>query len=306
MFDHSTNMAHQVEVGINQTLQPVTSLNGTPHLRLVKKPDEIPEVLDLRDPDTVRRAFQWVSYIVDHYFRAEVQGTEYLSDKAALIISTHNGGIAMPDLYSLFIAYYRRFGLETRVYGLAHNAAFKIPILGPLLEKFGAIPASRENASLVLKHDLPLVLCPGGDVDSLKPYSERHSIRFGDRRGFIKLALKEQVPIIPVVSVGAHETMFILNDGAKLARALRLDKMLRVKTAPIGFGFPTGFNIAGIGTVPIPAKIKLRVLPPIFFHEPSSAAEDDGIVERCFDRVRREMQLALTDMASQRRSLFFG
>jgi 1-acyl-sn-glycerol-3-phosphate acyltransferase len=307
LIDNSTNYAFEIENECPRERAPIpTSPSRAPHLHLIKNKPEVPKVLTKRDPEAIRQAFPWIAALADHYYRADIEGGEYLSDKASLIVTTHNGGIAMPDLYSLFVAYFRRFGLETAVYGLGHKAAFRIPVLGPMLEKFGAIPANRENGRIVLRHDYPLVVCPGGDVDCLQPYAQRHEICFGSRRGFIRLAIQEQVPVIPVVSVGAHETMFILNDGEKLARKLRIDKLLRVKTVPIGFGFPNGLNIAGLGTIPLPAKIKLRVLPPIFFREPPAAAEDKEVVERCFQIVRREMQRTLTDMAAQRRSLLFG
>ncbi len=263
-------------------------------------------MLGKRDPAALREAYPWIAAVTDKYFRAEVEGVEHLSAEASLIVSTHNGGTAMPDLYSLFVAFSRRFGIDTPAYGMAHAALFQIPVFGPTLEKFGAIPASRQNASTVLREGFPLLICPGGDEDSLKPFSRRHEVNFGKRRGFIRLAIREQAPIVPIVSVGAHEVVFMLNDGRGLAKALRLDKIARVKTAPFSFGFPNGLSIAGLGSIPLPSKIKLRVLPPIFFNEPPSAADDSVTVERCYERVRQQMQLALSELASQRRLPVFG
>lgn len=259
-----------------------------------------------RDPKAIREVFPYIAAMADHYFRSRVEGVEHLSDEGSLLVSTHNGGIAMPDLYCLFVAYFRHFGLETPVYGLAHSFALKIPGFGPTISKFGAIPASRENASLVLREGFPLLVCPGGDEDSLKPFARRHEIRFGRRRGFIRLAIKEQVPLVPVVSVGAHETMMVLNDGRRLARSLMLDRLFRIKSAPLTLSFPQGLGIAGLGSLPLPAKIRSRVLEPIFLHEPPSAANDPERVEACFEHVRDKMQAALSQLATRRKRVFFG
>ena len=274
---------------------------GTSHLRLMESVPRLPAVLTRRDPDTIRRAFPWVARIVDHYFRTDIQGAENLSDEACLITSTHNGGMATPDAYGLAVAFWRRFGLETPAYGLMHKAAFHIPLMGPFLVKMGAIPASRENARIALRANFPVVLCPGGDIDSLKPYTQRHKIVFGNRKGFIRMAISQQVPIIPVVSVGAHETLFVLNDGRRTARLSGFSRLFRIKSVPLAVGFPMGLTPAGLGNIPLPSQITIRILPRIELAEAPRAADDPAVVQRCYDHVVQTMQTALDDLAARRR-----
>lgn len=226
--------------------------------------------------------------------------------EAALVVSTHNGSINFPDLYCTMAAFWRRFGIETPAYGLMHKLAFKIPVLGNLLTKMGALPASRKNAEMVLDEGFPLLVCPGGDEDALKPYADRHRITFGKRRGFIRLAIRKQVPIVPVISVGAHETIFILNNGSKTARFLRVDKLLRVKSVPFALSFPFGFTIAGLMSIPLPSKIHIQVLPPIHFDVPAEKEHDADEVEKCFEKVRSTMQDALDLLAEKRRWPLLG
>jgi 1-acyl-sn-glycerol-3-phosphate acyltransferase len=285
---------------------PKSRREQAPHLRLVYSAPNLDPVLTRRDPAFIRRIFPLMTTVVDRYFRTEVEGVENLSDRACMIVSTHNGGIATPDIHCLLVAYWRRFGLETPGYGLMHQAAFHIPGLGPFLTRVGAIPANRRSAGIALRAGFPLLVCPGGDVDSLKPFRDRHRICFGRRRGFIRLAIREQVPIIPSVSVGAHETMFVLNDGRRMAERIGLSKIFRIKSVPLVLSFPFGLTPAGIFSIPLPSKIRIRVLPRIELHEPPGAADDDAVVERCFEHVRRAMQDALDDLASRRRRVFFG
>jgi 1-acyl-sn-glycerol-3-phosphate acyltransferase len=293
--------------------QPARPRRSRPDLKVVEEVaearparPEIPALLKKRDPGLARKIFPVLSALTDHYYRSEIEGVEHLTDERSMVVCTHNGSINTPDLYVLMVAFWRRFGLETPGYGMMHRAAFRIPMLGETLERLGALPASRKNAEMVLDHGFPLLVCPGGDIDALKPYRQRHTITFGERRGFIRLAIKKQVPLTPVISVGAHETLFILNDGAKLARLLRLDKLMRVKSAPFSFSFPFGLGIAGLGSLPLPSKIKVRVLEPIDLGVSPEAADDPEIVEQCFERVRDTMQRSLDELASRRRWPIIG
>lgn len=272
-----------------------------PHLRLVPQVRQVHPLLAQRDPGFIRRIFPRLSWFTDRYFRSEVDGVEHLSERASLIVSTHNGGIFMPDLLSLSVAFWRRFGIETPGHGLFHALGMKVPGYGRVAIKLGALPASRHNARLALEADRPILLCPGGDADNLKPFSKRHQITFGQRRGFIRLAIQQQVPIIPSVSVGAHEVFFVLNDGRRLAERTGVARLLRLKTIPLTLSFPFGLTPGGVGALPLPSKVRVQVLPKIELGESPSAADDPEVVERCFEHVRSTMQRALDQLASKRR-----
>lgn len=272
-----------------------------PYLRLVKPHRKLPPMLSKRDPHLIRKIYPYLAALSDHYYRAEVEGLENLNYEASLVVSTHNGSINTPDLYCLMVAFWRRFGLETPGYGLMHKVAFKVPLLGEFLTKLGALPASNKNGNQVLDAGFPLLVCPGGDMDALKPFKRRHQITFGNRKGFIKMAIRKGVPIIPVVSVGAHETLFILNDGKWLARLLRTDRIFRLKSVPFSFSAPFGFTIGGLLSIPLPSKIRIRVLEPIHMNVPREAEHDEATVERCFQKVKQTMQASLDDLAAQRK-----
>ncbi len=280
---------------------PGASPLRAPHLRVVPPEAEVNPILQQRDPAFIRRIYPYMAALVDRYYRAEVQGVENMTDRASLVISTHNGSYYMPDLLALQVAYWRRFGMETPSYGMAHKAAIEMPIARDYAPKLGALYASPENARIVLESDAPLLICPGGDRDALKPFSQRHQIKFGKRMGFVRTALKYQVPIIPVVSVGAHEVFYGLTEGKGLARLMRFDKMFRIKSVPLTIGFPFGLMPGALGYIPLPSKVNVRVLEPISFQEPPSAAEDPEVVERLFNQVVRTMQDSLDELASRRR-----
>jgi len=274
-----------------------------PHLHLVRRnpAGDLDARLRRRDPAFIRRVAPILAWMTDVWFRAEVEGTRNLSAGPALMVSTHNGSLHTPDLYTLMVAFWRRFGVETPGYGLMHRLAFRLPLLGRFLERLGALPAEPENGRVALRAGHPVLVCPGGDVDALKPWRNRHVVDFGQRRGFVRLAIEEQVPIVPIVSVGAHETVFVVTDGQALARRVPFARRLRLKSVPLAVGFPFGLTPAGVGNIPLPTKVRQRILPPIRIDAPREAAEDPAFVDQWFRRIQSIMQTAVDELAAERR-----
>lgn len=107
------------------------------------------------------------------------------------------------------------------------------------------------------------------------------------------------MPIIPIVTAGGAESVLVLTDGERLARALRLDKLLRLKTLPVTVSVPWGVNVGAVGLLPylpLPSKLHTRVLQPMFVGPDEDA---DSYAER----VHTAMQDALTEMTAHRRPL---
>lgn len=94
-----------------------------------------------------------------------------------------------------------------------HPSVWKIsPLISRLAAQMGAVRADPKMAIAALEAGAAVLVYPGGAEDLYKPYHLRHQIHFAGRQGFIKLALQQEVPIIPVISKGAHETLLILGD----------------------------------------------------------------------------------------------
>jgi 1-acyl-sn-glycerol-3-phosphate acyltransferase len=144
-----------------------------------------------------------------------------------------------------------------------------------------------------------VLVLPGGDIEAGKPFSDRDRIMFGGRRGFAKLAMDAGVPIVPVVTAGAGESLLVLSSGRRLARALRLDKTLRIKALPVSVSLPWGVNVGAVGMLPylpLPTKLDTAVLPAMQ-PQPGETHEQFG------DRVESAMQARLTEMTKDRRPL---
>jgi 1-acyl-sn-glycerol-3-phosphate acyltransferase len=202
-----------------------------------------------------------------------------------------------PDMFCHMVAFWRRYGAERPSYGLMHDVPFHVPVAGPWLNASGAIAANPANAGRALARGAAVLVFPGGDIDACKPTSAQYTIRFGRRRGFIRLAIREQVPIVPIVSAGAHQSLWIATDGRRIAEWLDLPRLARSNVAPIGVALPWGL-IVGVPLphLPPPVKIHTRMLRPIDLGVPKEAAQDPAEVERAFDRVVGVMSAAMEDL----------
>lgn len=261
-----------------------------------------------RDPGFLRSAKPWLELFAS-YFRPEVRGFDRLPDTGPmLVIGNHSGGQLPPDVPILLTAWWRERGEEEPLYALMHSIVFALPGVGSYLARGGAVEAGRENAEAILARGGILVDFPGGDREVFRPWSERNTIDFGGHVGFVKLALRTGAPIVPAVSVGAHESVIVLTRGEGLARRLRLDKLFRVSVLPLVAGPPFGIVPGGIPTFPLPATVTVELLEPIDWsdrHGPEDA-DDDVIVRACYDEVVEAMQTAMDRLAAERRYPIIG
>src|SRR5437763_8388935 len=220
--------------------------------------------LDERDPDYIRETLPGMWLLASFYFRAEVQGLENIpADGPVLLVGNHSGGNLTPVTLVFTLAFDTYFSVERRFYQLAHNLVLAMPMLASL-RKYGTVAASAANANKALDSGAALLVYPGGDYEVHRPSWDSARVNFGGRKGYIRLALEKDVPIVPVVSLGGQETALFLSRGERLARLLRLDKLFRLKVLPISIGLPWGLNVGDmLGHIPLPAKISIRVLPPI-------------------------------------------
>jgi 1-acyl-sn-glycerol-3-phosphate acyltransferase len=260
--------------------------------------------LDERDPDYIRENLPGLWLLSSLYFRGEVRGLGNIPEEGpVLLVGNHSGGNVTPDTHVFTLAFCAYFGVERAFYQLAHNLVLSMPGLG-MLRKFGTVAASHDNARKALESGAALLVYPGGDYEVHRPVWERNKVDFGGRKGFIRLALRHDVPIVPVVAIGGQETSLFLSRGERLARALQLDKMFRLKVLPISLALPWGLNVGDMmGHLPLPAKIVVEALPPIHLRQEFG---EDPDVDEVYDHVLRLMQETLDALAAERRLPVIG
>jgi 1-acyl-sn-glycerol-3-phosphate acyltransferase len=153
------------------------------------------------------------------------------------------------------------------LYVLTHDLLHKLGRrFSQLLADSGVIPADRENMDAAMETGHSVMVLPGAARETFRTYKRRREIDLGGRTGFIAQAIRWRVPITPVVSAGAHETMFVLSSGYEFARKVGLRKIVRAADAfPILAGLPWGvWALPFLPQLPLPSKITVEVLEPIW------------------------------------------
>jgi 1-acyl-sn-glycerol-3-phosphate acyltransferase len=237
--------------------------------------------------------------IYRRWFRAEWEGLERIPTVGgALLVSNH--AAAVPSDAPAIM-----HGIETElgrpVYGLADDMFRQTPVVGTLWSRVGGVQAHPDNAYRLLREQQQLALVfPEGTKGTSKTYDERYQLRRFGRGGFVQIAMRAGVPIVPIAVVGAEESMPMLWKMPSLARVLGVPY------------FPITANMLLLGPLLgaiayFPAKFKLRVLEPVHFDvEPDQPRYSRSRIMDESEAIRQRIQEALFDMLRQRRSVWFG
>jgi 1-acyl-sn-glycerol-3-phosphate acyltransferase len=190
--------------------------------------------------------------------------------------------------------------VERPVYGLTHPKIWQVaPFLGAMGSQVGAVQAHPKMAIAAFRQGAHVLVYPGGAQDTFRPHRLRDKIYFANRKGFIKLALREGVPIVPLISWGAHDTLIVLGDCYEQARYLNklgLPWLMNIdpEVFPIYLGLPWGISLGALPNIPLPTQIHTRVCEPITFeHYGRAWVKDEAYVEACYGQVVERMQADL-------------
>jgi 1-acyl-sn-glycerol-3-phosphate acyltransferase len=248
------------------------------------------------DPEYIRQTLPLLRRAFGTYHRAEVRGLDNIPDGASLLVGNHSGGTMIVDTFVFALEFYAHFGPDRRFHQLAHDVAVRWPFTG--IRRYGTLAASHDNARRAFEHDAPVLVYPGGDHETFRPSWRGDEIQFGGRKGWIRLALEQNVPVVPLVSVGGQETALFLTRGERVAKATGFDRLTRIKVLPVALGPPLGVHLLDLPIrLPLPAKITLEVLPPIDLRARFGADPD---VDEVYDEVTGEMQETLSDLSGER------
>jgi 1-acyl-sn-glycerol-3-phosphate acyltransferase len=223
--------------------------------------------------------------IMSRYFRLTLEGEEHLPKKGRVLITPNHSGYSGFDAMILSHVLKKITGRAARV--LTHHLWFLTETTSLPAAKLGFVEATRENGVKYLKKNQQVVIFPEGENGNFKPSTKAYHLQ-EFKRGFIRMALITQSPIVPTLIVGAEETHINL-------KKLKLTKFLR------GLVLPLPLNV-----IPLPAKWKIIFLEPIHLPFPPSSADDREVVHELAQMVREKMQTALRKELKERKSVFIG
>ncbi len=251
----------------------------------LQKPNE--KIFGLRnlDKDTLifRVLPRFLLEILRKYFRLEIEGVENIPRRGAVVIAPNHSGYTGFDAFLLGHIVQEEAKRVPRV--LTHHFWFLTETTGIPAQKMGFTEATYENGLNALKKGNAIVLFPEGEQGNFKPTSERYQLQ-EFRRGFVRMALEAQCPIVPAVILGAEETHINL-------KKLKFTKFLK------GSVIPLPLNI-----IPLPAKWRIRFLEPIYLPYKASAVNDSELMHEIAQDIQEKMQEAIEGEIKKRGNPF--
>lgn len=245
--------------------------------RLKKQKSKTDEVL-------YRLAPQTFLSLMAKYFRLTTEGWEHIPKTGPVVIAPNHSGFSGLDAMILAHQIRENTGRQPRI--LTHNFWFKTKMTGVPAQKLGFIEASFENGCKILKKRQPIVVFPEGELGNFKPSVRAYDLQ-EFKRGFVRMAIKAQAPIIPTLIIGAEETNINLSQMV-LGRFMK------------GLRLPVPLNI-----LPLPVKWKIKFLHPVTLPYAADAADDNELAHELAEEIRERMQAALTEELRHRKSIFF-
>ncbi|MGB5632350.1 MAG: lysophospholipid acyltransferase family protein [Waterburya sp.] len=263
--------------------------------------------LDDRAPQIIEQLMPFFSWVYQYYFRVQSDGWEHIPKTGkVLLIGSHNGGLAAPDTVMMTYDWFRKFGADRLAYALMEPKIWQVfPGLARLATQVGTIQPRPDLVRAALRKDAAILIYPGGAKDVFRPHSLRNKIYFHGHKGFIKLALQEEVPIIPFISHGAHSTLIVLADIYPQLQQLHQLGLpwwggIDPTVFPIYLGWPWIVGFGPLPNIPFPLKLHTRVCPAIAFERyGESVARDREYVEQCYRQVCEQMQQELDRLVEE-------
>lgn len=259
--------------------------------------------IEVFDPKMARKVAKLYLPILETYHRAKFLGLENIPSEAFLGVGNHTGMHFMPESL-LWLSKYHSEERSVPMLTLIHHMTHLFGRLVHLpVNELGFLEAKPDSALNALQSGFAVTVYPGGDRDVARTFTDRNKINFFDHLGYVKTALRAQVPILPIVGCGGGETLFVLNSGERFAAWSGLKRLAKVHTWPTYWSFPFGWHVGHFPhfELPLPSQMTISVLEPFYLnHYQPSDAENPEIVKNINDDVMYVMQKELDRLSKGR------
>ena len=241
------------------------------------------------DPVVCERWRPLFEFLYRSFFRVESSGIENIPDSGGAIIVANHGGVLPYDASMLMYALRYDHPAHRTARPLVDDVSFQLPFVGTTLSRLGCVRASQENAERLLEAGYVVVVFPEGAKGSAKLYSERHKLQRFGRGGFVKLALRTGVPVIPAAVYGA-------DDASPVFARVRLGARWDLPYLPLTPTFPW---FGPLGLFPLPTPWAIRFAEPIVDLRSQADERDAVLITQINERVRSKIQTLLDELGRE-------
>ena len=140
----------------------------------------------------------WVRPVVRLLFRPEVHGVENLpAEGPYMLVANHSAGMGLAEIASI-AGLLGPFMGDRPMAAFVHPINYTNPVTTWIQDGLGSIPSTYDAADEALKSGVSLLVFPGGDHETLRPFWQANRVDFGGRRGFLHIARRSQVAVVPM------------------------------------------------------------------------------------------------------------
>ena len=212
------------------------------------------------------------------YHRYTVEGLENIPASGAAVLAVHHS-LATYD--AVLFGYTLITQTGRTLCALGDDKLFVVPGLRRLSRSAGIVPASPENGLSLLAEGHLVAVAPGGMREALRPSSERRQVRWGRRKGFVRMAVEAGVPIIPVACPAADDLFTVYEN--------RLTKLAYKR---LKFPVPMA---RGLGPTVIPRPVRLVT----YVGEPIDVKRGEPGDDAVVDAVHAQVMAAITELLAR-------
>lgn len=210
----------------------------------------------------------WFGYwsAMRRYHRFSVRGIERIRDAGPVLVVGYHGRPIAYDLCMLQALLLEETGRIPRA--VIHRAFARTPVLRWLFEGGEFLSGEEDRIAQAVSDGASIIVTPGGTQEGCRSALHRYRVDWGGRLGYLRLAARHGLPILPAASSGIDDGYLGLNDGHLWGKRLGLPQ-----------GLPAWVGVGPLGiwplSPPFPVRITLHLGEPIFPREISPADPDD-------------------------------
>lgn len=248
-----------------------------------------------------RETIEFLSKIISWYFKPHFIGLEHLDKKKhALYVSNHtllgltDGPLYMPKLI---------FDKDIYLRPLVDRMQKDIPLWRSIVTDYGAVEGTRENCVKLMQFYQHILVFPGGTNEICKIKGQEYKLDWQERYGFVKMAIENEYPIVPISSLGGDEIYNILIDKkdimeSKLGSWLK-DSGIADKYLKGGSIIPPIIRGVGPTLIPKPQPIFYAFGEPIDTSKYKNNASEKNLKE-VRDKVEKSIYKGITKLKKLR------
>lgn len=225
------------------------------------------------------------------YFRPVIHGIENLPAGRALLVPNHSGQFPFDGLV-IAVACLLRGKPPRLVRAMAERWFPTLPFVNVAFSRAGVAVGDPINGRNLLEAENALLVFPEGARGSGKTWDHAYKlVPFG--RGFLRLALQAECPIVPIAVVGAEESIISIHNAEGLADLLRMPY----------FPVPALLPLLGpLAYLPLPTRFHVHFGQPLLFEGPFD--DEDEVIDRKVAIVMERVQGLIDAGLAARQSIF--